>query len=104
MEKNRNTLRTNVAARVYCVKMTLKGLDIEIEAKDALDSACFRYQLIPTKGANASHSTGTIHARSSLNGSSHSIISLEGIAAPNMARAHLDIRGSLSKAAIAAKG
>jgi hypothetical protein len=40
---------------------------------------CFRCQLIHTKGAAALYSAGTIHALSSLNGSSHPAISLEGV-------------------------
>ena len=37
---------------------------------------CFQYQPIDAKGAIASLSTGTIHGRASLNGSSHPTISL----------------------------
>jgi len=55
------------------------ALDIEVEAQGALKSPCFRYQFIHTKGATASCSTGTIHGRASLNGSSHPTISLEGV-------------------------
>jgi hypothetical protein len=61
-----------------------EGCEAASGSHDALAWPCFRYQLIPTEGAAASLSAGTIHAPSSLNGSSHPAISLEWVEASKL--------------------
>jgi len=56
-----------------------EGFEVASGIGNTFESPCFRYPLIHVKGATASHSAGTIHGRSSLNGSSHPSIPLEGV-------------------------
>ena len=54
-----------------------EGFEAASGIENTFESPGFRYPSIHAKGAAASHLAGTIHAPSSLNGSSHSSMSFE---------------------------
>jgi hypothetical protein len=59
-----------------------EGFEAACGSEITLESSCFQYQPIHAHGAVASHSTGTLHAPSSLNGTSHPAVSLESLGHP----------------------